>query len=309
MCKPLLVLFPLVLATPVLGASSVVEARLQERTNAVLAVMGYSVVPDLTTSTLSISNAESGNPSMTMSQLAGGFTIGSNTPLYLEGGVAYSRYDPSFVVSSGSDSRESPLKWTSVMLNAGIGWDFPLTEKLKARPIANFAYGHLESDVSAFKRWLELQSGEEIAFLNGGQMNSVGYGGSFMLDYEDYLPEREIDIEWRYSYVRLETYNSTSDFVEGHSDAVSTSLWARWRAPTGWSVMERPLRYVLEAAHTTYFGDQIEVLGFSALSSLGIGIEFDSSAYDMIITRTRLVARYRFGDNVSGFATGLAVSF
>ncbi len=29
----------------------------------------------------------------------------------------------------------------------------------------------------------------------------------------------------------------------------------------------------------------------------------------MIITRTRLVGRYVFGNNVSGFSVGLAVSF
>ena len=48
-----------------------VDTALQKRTDAVLAVMGYTVVPDLTTSTLSISSTDTGNPQMTMSQLAG----------------------------------------------------------------------------------------------------------------------------------------------------------------------------------------------------------------------------------------------
>lgn len=298
------------MATTVAPAAdfTLLDKKLQERTDAVLAMMGYSVVPDLTTSTLSISNTDTGNPQLTMSQLAGGFTISRDVPLYLEGGAAYSRYDPVFAVTNGSETRELPLKWTSMMLTMGIGWDFPLTDKLKLRPIANFAYGHLESDLSLAGRFLDYQTGEDVNFLDGGKLDSVGYGGSMMLDYEDYLPEREIDVEWRYSYVRLDTYESTDDFVEGSSDAISTSLWTRWRAPTPWQVMERPLRYVLEAAHSTFFGDQGE-LGFDQLSSLGVGIEFDSSKYDMIITRTRLVFRYRFGQDVEGTAVGLAVSF
>ncbi len=86
-------------------------------------------------------------------------------------------------------------------------------------------------------------------------------------------------------------------------------MWARWRAPTGLYALERPLRYVLDAAHSTYWGDNANILGFSNLSSVGIGLELDSSACDTFVTRTRLVARYAFGHNVTGFAIGLALSF
>ena len=65
----------------------VVGGALQKRANAVLALMGFSVVPDLTSSFLSISDAQAANPSLSMSQLAGGFTLGRETPLYLEGGI------------------------------------------------------------------------------------------------------------------------------------------------------------------------------------------------------------------------------
>ena len=57
------------------------------------------------------------------------------------------------------------------------------------------------------------------------------------------------------------------------------------------------------------FGDQRGVLGFDRLTSVGAGLELDSSAYNVFITRTRLVGRYVFGTNVSGFSVGLAVSF
>jgi hypothetical protein len=73
--------------------------------------------------------------------------------------------------------------------------------------------------------------------------------------------------------------------------------------------LQRPLRYVLEASHTQYLGDQRGALGFDYLTSLGVGIEIDSTAYTQIITRTRLVGRYMFGNNVDGYSLGLAVSF
>jgi hypothetical protein len=69
------------------------------------------------------------------------------------------------------------------------------------------------------------------------------------------------------------------------------------------------LKDVLELTHSEFLGDQRGILGFDRLTSVGAGLELDSSAYDVIITRTRLVGRYVFGTNVSGFSVGLAVSF
>jgi hypothetical protein len=50
-------------------------------------------------------------------------------------------------------------------------------------------------------------------------------------------------------------------------------------------------------------------LGFDNLNSLGVGLELDSSAHGIIVTRTRLVFRYKFGDNVEGTSVGFAISF
>jgi hypothetical protein len=74
-------------------------------------------------------------------------------------------------------------------------------------------------------------------------------------------------------------------------------------------LLTRPLRYVLEFAHTTFLGDLDGVLGFNDLSSFGTGLELDSSAYDITVTRTRLMVRYQLGENVRGWSLGLAVSF
>ena len=66
---------------------------------------------------------------------------------------------------------------------------------------------------------------------------------------------------------------------------------------------------MLEFAHTTFLGDLDGVLGFNDLSSLGVGLELDSGARDIAVTRTRLMARYRVGEHVTGWSIGLAVSF
>jgi hypothetical protein len=288
---------------------SITGANLQKQANGVLALMGYMLTPDVTTGSLSIVDASTGNPGLSMSSLGGGFTISQDFPLYLEGTAAYARYDPTFIASDGAEERQFPVKWNSLSATVGAGWDFRLTDKLVLRPMANLSLGHVESDLSLVNDILESQSGQEIEFLNNGQLDSYGLGGSIMLDYEDYRPEREIDVELRYTDIYLHSYGNTPVAVEGTADARSASLWARWRAPTGLNALERPLRYVLELAHTQFLGDLRGALGFNSLTSLGTGLELDSTKYDIIVTRTRLMFRYKFGDGVEGWSVGLAVSF
>ena len=74
----------------------------QKRVNGVLSLMQYALVPDVTTSSLSINEAASGDPGLRFTQFGGGFTVSQSMPLYLEGNASYTRYDPTFVATSGS---------------------------------------------------------------------------------------------------------------------------------------------------------------------------------------------------------------
>jgi len=283
--------------------------KIKKGADGVLTLMSFSVIPDLTSSFLSIGSGEFRNTSLLMTQFAGGDILSKDLPLYLEGSAGYIRFDPTFVASEGQDTQRIPVRWNSFALSGGVGWDFFVTPDLKIRPIANFALGQVASDLSLLSRYLEFRTDRSFDFLDNGTLNAYGLGGSLMVDYELVRPEYEIDVEWRYTNIRLQSFGGTSGGVEGASSAEATNLYTRYRAPTGLTLMQRPLRYVLEAAHTIYLGDQRELLGINQLSSLGVGLEVDSSAYDIVVTRTRLVARWAFGEDVHGFAVGLAMSF
>jgi hypothetical protein len=282
--------------------SGVVGVDVQKLANAVLAVMGFTVTPDVTTGSLSIFNQATGNPNFRQGSVGGGFTISRSFPLYLEGTAAYAQYDPTFVVGV-----EQPVhvNWESVSLSGGIGWDFPLAAAgWTLRPIFNLSLGRVTSNgVDP-----ALENSAESVFLRDGELNALGLGGSIMLDYERYRPENEIDLELRYSNIYLQSFDS-STAVEGHASAQSVSLWSRWRAPTRITLLEQPLRYVLEYAYTRFLGDLEGVMGFEDIHSFGIGLEIDTSKRDVRVTRTRLLARYKVGNNVDGWAIGLAVSF
>jgi hypothetical protein len=288
---------------------TVIGASLQERVNGALAMMQYSVTPDVTSSSLSVSSGEGDTNGVFMTQFGGGFTWSKSFPLYLEGNAAYSRYDPVFIASDGTVTRPVPLQWNSVVGTVGIGWDFPIAKELVLRPIGNFTLGHVESDISLAGRFIENETGREVEFMKEGRLNAVGYGGSLMLDYEHFREAHDIDVEVRLTNIWLESYGSTSEAVEGSALAQSLGIWTRWRAPTGLRALDRPVRYVLEYAFTRYFGPDGDMLGFNNLNSIGVGIELDASALDRWATRWRLIGRFRFGENVKGWAVGLGISF
>jgi hypothetical protein len=285
-------------------AQAVSDADLQKRANAVLTLMGFAVTPDVTTGSLSISDQRAGNPYFRQASISGGGTLTQHR-LYLEGTLAYGRYDPTFAEGEGGVTQNIQVNWDSVLATGGIGWDFPLARNLVIRPIFNLSLGRVESEATgapppAGSRTLE--------FLGHGHLNAAGVGGSIMLDYERYGPEREIDAELRYSNIHLQGFQSSSA-VQGQSVAQSASFWSRYRAPTGWVALQRPVRYVLEYAHTRFLGDLEGALGFTYVNSFGAGLELDTSRYDAYATRLRLLLRYKVGNNVTGWAVGVAASF
>ena len=303
-------LLALLLATD--GASAQTTARserLQRYANGVLSLMSYTVAPDVTTSSLSFQDASAGNPDLSMTQFGGGFVISDSTRLYLEGNAAYSRYDPRFVFSNGEEQSRIPVKWNTVSATGGIGWDFPIGSKWSLRPIFNFTLGYVASDLQVANVIIENRTEEEIEFLDGGKMKAYGLGGSLMAVYEHDKPDRELDFEGRYTNVRLHTYGSTSEAVQGEATSESIILWGRMRVPSGMVAMDRPVRYVFELAHTSYLDSSAKALGLENFTSVGLGLELDTGKYDLLFNRWRAILRHLLGPNVSGWSLGLAASF
>ena len=285
-----------------------IGGSVRDNAQAVLALLGYIAVPDATTSSLSV-DSSSGDTKILLVQYAGGFTVDDEFPLYLEGGVGFSRYDPVFVATDGREEVQIGSKWNSVAGTLGVGWGFPLTSHWTLRPIGNFTLGYVSSDLAAIARIIEEKTDLDLSFLDNGRLNAYGYGGSLMLDYENYREQGEIDIEIRFTGIRLESFGGTTDVVAGGADASTAALWARWRAPTGYTLLNRPLRYVTELAHSHFLGDQKGALGFDYLTQIGAGLELDTSDVTGLISRARLVGRYVRGNGVSGYSVGVAVSF
>jgi len=315
----LLILFCLPCAMPAEAQSNgrvitgIPGFSLQQTADGVLGLLGYNVVPDVTASSLSISRGNQDDTGLQTTQFGLGFTVDPDFPLYLEGFLGYSRYDPRFVFSEGEKKSTLPTRWNNFSGTVGVGWDFPIIEGLVFRPILNAALGHVETDGALLGRLLELKYDRELAFLDRGRMNAYGLGGSLMLDLNIPRPGYEVDLELRYTDIRLSTFGDTSRLVRGEAEAKTFNVWGRVRWPMEAEMFGRPLRWVVDFSHSRFFGDQV-ALGFDHLTKVGGGIEMNVGRYelgvwDFNMQTIRIVARYLFGNNVSGASIGLAVSF
>jgi hypothetical protein len=230
-----------VLSPAIAGAQTTVDEiraridnRLRDYAQGALTVLGFSVVPSETASTLAIDSGEPDDFGFVAGQFGGAFTVSDSFPLYLEGFLGYSRYDPDFVFNATGDDLTLPGKWTGFSATGGVGWDFPLTDRLTLRPMANIALGHVESDVSVIGRIIESETGLPTGDFEDGRVSAYGYGGSVMLDFEDYTPEREIDVELRYTHIRLESFDASVERLEtrlGRRDSRALVAAARSHRP------------------------------------------------------------------------------
>lgn len=290
------------------------------RRGGVLGLMGYSVIPDGSANALQVDRSsqggsnEDGDPTLTLSQFGFGFTWGESFPLFTEIYLSYARYDPRAVFTRES-ARVTPFRWNNFTGTLGIGYDIRLSETLWLRPIVNVAAGYAASDVGLFASFIEYRRDVDLSLLTDAEVQAWGVGGALTLAHYDYRPERDIDVELRYTQIHLETFGNTVSAARGQSTAQALGLWGRYRWPSGWEMFGRPVRWVLDGNATAYLGDQRDAIGFSWAVKVGGGIEFDTGRWELgamgiNLNRVRLIGRYFYADdNITGYSVGIGMSF
>lgn len=286
---------------------------LEQQASAALGVIGMMAIPDGTASSISIDNSPGESRELLLGQIGLGFTVSESIPLYLEGFVGYARYDPAFVLSDGTERRRLPLKWNSVSTTLGVGWSFPITDRLQFRPILNGSLGYVATDIALAAELLDWLTGIDIEPLQRGQAAVGGVGGALVLAWYDYRPDAELEIELRYSQMRLETLPAWSRDLSVRSDVGTLGLWTRYRWPSGFEAFGRPMRWVLEGYHSEFLMAQRDALGIDRLTKLGGGIELDTGrwefgAFGLDLQRVRLMGRAIIGEDVRGWSVGLSIS-
>lgn len=314
--RALVLLSALLLHMPNTGATQVILDDIfkqLQRQNAAgsMAILGLVGIPDDSVGSIFLQSGQTGSAyDFRSAQLGGGFRISENFPLYLEGYAGYARYDPVLFFSNNGQTSELPLKWTSVALTGGVGWEFDLGEYWFLRPMAHISLGRTQSDSSVIAQVIANQLGLDAEYLESGGLWAGGYGGSATLGFRRrWDNDHELETRLRYTYLEYQPIGDDEDLLVT-SNAANAVLWTRYRFPTGWRLFDRPVRGVTDFSYSYLLGDQAKVLQTDWLARIGVGGEIDlSETWVPWVTTTRLMVRYYGSDTVNGFSVGLGISF
>ncbi len=310
-----IILFIMLLLAQSASAQSVLERAFekQQQQNAAgsLAILGLAGIPDDSASTISLqSNTDNRDYDFKSAQLGGGFRLAEGVPIYLEGYIGYARYDPVLTFGGTGDTTRLPLKWTSLALTGGVGYQFDIGEDWKLTPMAHISVGRTQSDASVGAQAIANRLGLDRDFLESGGIWAGGAGGSMTVSYEKALSnDREFEASLRYTHIEYWPIGDSEDLLV-ESTAANAVLWSRYRFPTGKRMFGRPVRWVGDLSLSYLIGDQSLVLGTDWLARVGGGIEVDlSDTWVPWVSTTRFMVRYYGSDTVNGFSAGIGISF
>ena len=142
---------------------------------AVVSLMTFTVVPDITASNINIGSGTNQSSALNMTQIGGGATMSESVPIYLEGTLGFSRYDPSSWSATAARAAPFPLVEQP---------DSPPADRLGhraardshggnwvLRPIGNVTLGTVASDLRIGNWLLGQYTGKNLDFLDGGRLD------------------------------------------------------------------------------------------------------------------------------------------
>ena len=87
------------------------------------------------------------------------------------------------------------------------------------------------------------------------------------------------------------------------------SIRADYARPTGITVADRALNWVVYGGYAGFFGANSDALGFTSVAEIGGGFEVPLAADRPNGERVRLAAGYLFGPDVKGWTIGLSLQY
>ena len=295
----------LALPSSVLGAdpdASEAAAR------AALSVLSVAATPNETLSSFSFLRASGAETSFQSTQLRGG-TNPFDGGLYVEGLVAYQRYNPVLIFPDIAPDTELDVTWASVAGTLGVGWDFPLVNDWKIRPTGHLSLGHVSTD-SFLVDLPILPSGVRAKQAVDGNLDAVGVGASLGVFKEMAIGTWEAEYRFRQTFLKFYPLNEPQ---AGDATASSnqTTLFSRHRYPLqNVRFFSLASKLVLDAGLVLYHGDGAAVLGTDWVATAGVGLEVETASLGLpAVSAGRVMLNGVLTEEFDGVSIGLGLRF
>jgi hypothetical protein len=275
---------------------------------AALSVLSIAATVNETLSSFSFLKATGDAKSLLSTQFRGGYNPFDNG-FYLEGLVAYQKYNPVRIFPEIAPGTELDVTWASVAATLGFGWEFPLTSDWKIRPAGHLSLGHVTADASLVDFPL-LPTGSKSSDVVDGSLDAFGVGASVSVFREAQFGLWQAEYRFRQTYMEFHPINEPQA-GDAKANSNQTTLFSRYRHPlANVRLLDLPTQLVLDAGVVLYHGDGATVLGTDWLVTAGVGIEIDTRQTGLPAIRAgRIMLTGVFAEEFDGFSIGFGLRF
>lgn len=121
--------------------------------------------------------------------------------------------------------------------------------------------------------------------------------------------DRRISVRGHASWSWISSFEASDPAIDFNETMGVCSIRADYAAPTGMTVFQRQLDWVVLASYAGFFGGNRAALGFTSVAEVGAGVEIPISKSLAKPTRVRISASYLFGDDVTGWTVSLGFRY
>jgi hypothetical protein len=254
--------------------------------------------------TVSVIGASGDEADFYSTSIGAGTDLPADPRVYAELQVAYQNYDPEYLLPA-TDADLVDVRWSSVALSGGLGWNYAIDDNLTLRPMAIASVGHVFGK-AIFDELLPDGDGGGLGELFDDGIFVGGVGAALVLNYVRTIAEGDLELRARQSWLRLVPLDDAGDY-DVDATASATNLFGTYSIPIPAS---NSLRGVVEGSYTRFWGDQAGILRTSWLGTIGGGVEVPTAfRFGSEALYGRAVLRYVFGAGYEGVAIGLGVTF
>ena len=226
---------------------------------------------------------------------------------FVQGLFAYQYYDARFILSA-EEAIGAEWRTYGGALTGGV--ELPVSERLTVLTGVTAGIGRMRSDADysgSLGQTVLRPVLEGIAF--DWDADARLFGASLGFDYLRPLSGFDLEIRGSATHHYIETYNSSSAFVEFTSHVTALDVDVNSVHPTAMSLGESPLSLVLLAGGTKVVGPNREALGFDSFFELGAAFEADISTRGWRVRTLRLGAKGIVGNDVRGWSLVFGYGF
>ena len=274
-------------------------------------IIGLAATPDIAAASYEV-DSDANKPKVDVFRLpyqAKWTALSPDTDLYWRVAGGYLRLKDDFNVNlPAHETGTIGSKWTAYSASGGLLAKIRLGNGFTLEPALDVGVARLENSASYDDNAAVLKP-----LLNGilfdWQTNAWLVTPSIALGWATTFGEAKATVRGHVARSWISSFDESDSTQSFNETANIYSIRADYARPTGITIADRAMNWVIYGGYAGFFGANSDALGFTSVAEVGGGVEVPLAADRPQGERVRLAAGYLFGPDVRGWTIGLSIQY